>query len=79
MSIPASEIVQVVPGVIGAGGSALDLNGLILTTDTAVPVGTVQSFATARDVERFFGATSTEATLAGIYFNGFDNSTRKPG
>lgn len=79
MSIPASEIVQVVPGVIGAGGSALDLNGLILTTDTAVPVGTVQSFATARDVERFFGATSAEATLAGIYFNGFDNSTRKPG
>lgn len=79
MSIPASEIVRVVPGVIGAGGSALDLNGLILTTDTAVPVGTVQSFATARDVERFFGGTSTEATLASIYFNGFDNSTRKPG
>lgn len=79
MSIPASEIVQVVPGVIGAGGSALDLNGLILTTDTAVPVGTVQSFATARDVQRFFGPTSIEAALAGVYFNGFDNSTRKPG
>lgn len=79
MSIPASEIVQVVPGVIGAGGSALDLNGLILTDNTAVPVGTVQNFATARDVQRFFGPTSTEATLAGIYFNGFDNSTRKPG
>lgn len=79
MSIPASEIVQVVPGVIGAGGSALDLNGLILTDDTAVPVGAVQSFATARDVQRFFGPTSVEATLANIYFNGFDNSTRKPG
>lgn len=79
MSIPASEIVQVVPGVIGAGGSALDLNGLILTDNTAVPVGTVQSFATARDVQRFFGPTSAEATLAGVYFNGFDNSTRKPG
>ncbi|KCB33772.1 DUF3383 domain-containing protein [Bordetella hinzii] len=79
MSIPASEIVRVVPGVIGAGGSALDLNGLILTSDTAVPIGTVQSFANARDVQRFFGATSTEATLAGVYFNGFDNSTRKPG
>lgn len=79
MSIPASEIVQVVPGVIGAGGSALDLNGLILTDNTAVPVGTVKSFATARDVQRFFGATSTEAVLAGIYFNGFDNSTTKPG
>ena len=79
MSIPASEIVQVVPGVIAAGGSALDLNGLILTNDTAVPIGTVQSFATARDVQRFFGPTSTEATLADAYFNGFDNSTRKPG
>lgn len=79
MSIPASEIVQVVPGVIAAGGSALDLNGLILTNDTAVPIGAIQSFATARDVQRFFGPTSTEASLADVYFNGFDNSTRKPG
>lgn len=79
MSIPASEIVQVVPGVIAAGGSALDLNGLILTHDTAVPIGAIQSFATARDVQRFFGPTSTEASLANVYFNGFDNSTRKPG
>jgi len=79
MSIPASEIVQVVPGVIGAGGSALDLNGLILTTNTAVPIGSVQSFSTARDVQRFFGPTSVEAALAGIYFNGFDNATRLPG
>ncbi len=79
MSIPASEIVQVDPGVIAAGGSALDLNGLILTHDTAVPIGAVQSFATARDVQRFFGPTSTEASLADVYFNGFDNSTRKPG
>jgi len=79
MSIPASEIVQVVPGVIGAGGSALDLNGLILTANTSVPVGAVQSFATPDDVSRFFGPTSPEAAVAASYFLGFDNSTKKPG
>ena len=79
MSIPASEIVQVVPGVIGAGGSALDLNGLILTANTSVPVGAVQSFATPDDVSRFFGPTSPEASVAASYFLGFDNSTKKPG
>jgi len=77
MSIPASEIVQVIPGVINAGGSALDLNGLILSDDAAVPVGTVYRFANARDVQRYFGLASKEARLASIYFNGFDTATRR--
>lgn len=79
MSIPASEIVQVNPGVISAGGSALDLNGLILTNNGSVPIGQVMSFATATDVADFFGPTSPEAAAASIYFLGFDNSTKKPG
>lgn len=79
MSIPASEIVQVIPGVISAGGSALDLNGLILTNDGSVPIGQVMSFETAADVADYFGPTSPEAGAASIYFNGFDNSTKKPG
>lgn len=79
MSIPASEIVQVNPGVISAGGSALDLNGLILTNNGSVPVGQVMSFETANDVADYFGPTSPEADAAGIYFLGFDNSTKKPG
>src|SRR5579872_6273182 len=79
LAIPASQIVAVNPGVVGAGGSALDLNGLMLTTSTRVPVGTVLSFPTQLSVAAFFGANSTEAALALIYFNGFDNSAVKPG
>lgn len=78
-SIPASEIVSVVPSVIAAGGTALDLNGLILTTSTRTPIGSVVEFATAADVADYFGPSSAEAAAATIYFNGFDNSTKKPG
>ena len=79
MSIPASEIVTVNPGVLTAGGSAVDLNGLILTNSTTIPLGTVAQFATAQSVSDYFGAGSTEYSLASIYFNGFNNSLKKPG
>jgi len=78
-SIPASAIVSVTPSVISAGGTALDLNGLILTTSTRTPIGSVVEFATAADVADYFGPSSDEAAMATIYFNGFDNSTKKPG
>lgn len=77
-SIPASAIVNVVPNVISAGGSGLDLIGLILTDSTRVPIGTVQRFASAEDVSAFFGPISTEATLASIYFAGYSGSSIKP-
>lgn len=77
-SIPASAIVNVTPNVIGAGGTGLDLNGLILTLTDYVPVGTVMSFATADDVADFFGPLSTEAHMATAYFAGFDGSSIKP-
>jgi hypothetical protein len=78
-SIPASQIASVVPSVIGAGGSALDLSGLILTANPRVPIGAVPSFPSSAAVAAYFGPTSQEATLAGIYFLGFDGSTVKPG
>jgi len=78
MSIPAKKLVNVIPGVIGAGGAALALSGLILTANTAVPIGAVQQFSTADAVSSFFGANTDEAKLAAIYFAGFDNSTSKP-
>jgi hypothetical protein len=78
-SIPANQIASVVPSVIGAGGSALDLSGLILTANPRVPIGTVPSFPSAAAVALYFGATSQEAALAAIYFLGFDGSTVKPG
>ena len=78
-AIPASQIVSVVPSVLGAGGAALDLNGLILTNSNRVPMGTVQSFPSQAAVAAYFGPLSNEAFLADIYFLGFDGSTVKPG
>jgi hypothetical protein len=79
MTIPASEIVQVNPGVVGTGGNPLALNGVILTKSTLIPTNSVQSFSSAAAVSSFFGPASTEYVLAQIYFLGNDNSTQKPG
>lgn len=78
MTIPASKIVQINPGVIGSGGNAAVLNGLILTNNAAVPIGQVMPFSTADAVGKFFGLTSLEYTLAQIYFQGRDNATKLP-
>lgn len=77
-AIPAKAIVAVTPSVLGAGGSALDLSGLLVTPSTRPPIGSVVSFASATDVGSYFGANSVEAAAAAIYFNGFDNSNVKP-
>lgn len=79
MNIPASQLVSVIPGVLGAGGNPLSLNSVFLTHDTAVPVGTVQPFATLDDVQDFFGSSSDEARLAAVYFAGYAGATRLPG
>lgn len=78
-AIPASQIVAVTPSVLSAGGSALDLNGVLLTANTRVPIGQLLSFPSSSAVSAYFGATSQEAALAAIYFLGFDNSNVKPG
>src|SRR6478672_11684169 len=78
-SIAASQIVSVTPSVLSAGGSALDLNGLILTTSTRVPIGIALSFPSLVSVNQYFGPTAQETSLAAVYFLGFDNSNVKPG
>ena len=78
-SISADAIVSVVPSVLSAGGTALQMNGLILTSNTRVPIGTVPLFASAPNVATYFGATSQEAAMAVNYFLGYNNSSVKPG
>lgn len=78
-SIPASQLVSVQPGVLGAGGNPLSLNGVFLTTDTSIPVGEVRPFSTLQDVQDWFGASSPEALLAAVYFNGFTGASVIPG
>jgi hypothetical protein len=79
MTIPASDIVVVNPGVVGTGGNPLALNGVILSKNTLLPTNSVRSFASADSVSNFFGPSSAEYDIAKIYFLGFDNSTIKPG
>lgn len=79
MTIPASALVAVNPSVLSAGGTALALLGLILTTSTRVPIGEVLSFPNdGISVSNFFGASAPEVDTADVYFNGFNNSAKKP-
>ncbi len=78
MTIPAKKLVQVLPGVIGVGGAALALSGLILTANTSVPIATISQFSDATSVGDFFGYGSDEKAIADVYFAGFDTSTQKP-
>lgn len=79
MTIPASALVSVLPGVISAGGSGLNLIGLFLTENTRIPIGTVQSFASVAAVTSFFGAGDAPKTaLATAYFTGNTNATQTP-
>jgi len=78
-TIPFSQVVQVVPSVLSANGIAVDLNGLVLTQNALAPSGTVLQFADAAGVQEYFGASSDEATIANIYFKGYDGGTQLPG
>lgn len=79
MAIPLRKDVQINPGVLPAGGSALDLNGLILTDSAYAPVGSVVTFTSKDDVSAYFGSASAEFSMAEVYFQGYDNSTKTPG
>jgi hypothetical protein len=78
MSIPASDIVGVIPNVISSSGSNALLSGLFLTQNPLMPAGKVYSFASAAAVASFFGAASAEAALAPIYFAGYTGRTAVP-
>lgn len=77
-TIPASELVAVVPSVLAVGGSSLNVTGLFLTDSTRPPIGAVQSFPDAAAVADYFGDSSHEAALAAIYFSGFEGASRLP-
>lgn len=78
MTIPASQIANVVPSVLSAGGNALQLVGMILTQNTRVPIGTVANFTSLVAVQNYFGAGSREAAIAAQYFPGYIGATVIP-
>jgi len=78
-NIPASAIVTINPGVIGAGGNALTMTTMAITKGSRVPIGTIAPFTSYAACVAYFGSGSIEANFAQIYFAGNDNSTVKPG
>ena len=77
-TIPASQLVNVQPGVVDTGGTALSLNGVMLTTSTLIPTNTVVPFATLADVKALFGNDSPEAQYGAVYFKGFSGANIRP-
>lgn len=81
MTIPASQFLSVIPSVLSAGAPPLSMSGLLVlgSGDTSIPIGTVQPFPSATAVSNWFGPTSNQAYLSGIYFQGYEGCTQLPG
>lgn len=77
-NIPISQVVQINPSVIGAGGAQGLLDGLFLTQDEGLPADRPHIFYSARDVGEYFGAQSDEASAASIYFAGVIGGGQQP-
>lgn len=81
-SIPASAFVNVIPGVLNAGGNPLSLNGVLVDNsgDTSVPIGTVKAFPGPGPdaVIAWYGADTPQAALAAVYFAGYIGATSLP-
>ena len=77
-TIPASQIVSVIPSVISAGGTGLNGIGLMLDNTSRIPVGSVLTFTSSQAVATYFGSASKEAAEAAIYFAGFNGATIIP-
>jgi len=77
-TIPISQIAQVNPGVIGAGGQASRLVGVVLTQDASIPPGQPETFYLATDADDWFGPSTPETTAADNYFPGIINGGQLP-
>jgi hypothetical protein len=80
-TIPASSIVDVIPNVVGAGGTARAIIGLVIDDTARVPVaplGSTISFPDQPSVAAYFGDSSNQAKFATTYFNGYTSRTAIP-
>lgn len=77
-TIPISSIVGMVPGVIGGGGAPSRLTGIVLSHDSSLAPGQLQSFYLDSAVDNWFGIGSNEAILADNYFPGIVNGGQLP-
>ncbi|MDC9591148.1 DUF3383 domain-containing protein [Xenorhabdus sp. XENO-10] len=77
-TIPASDIVSILPGVVGTGGNPLALNAVFITKQTPQAMLGVKAFGDDEQVAQIFGTKSKEHEAAQVYFAGFVNSTTRP-
>jgi hypothetical protein len=78
-TIPFSTVADILPGVLSAGGNALDLNAVVLTESIYAPQNEILAFQNSPDAAAYFGEASIEAAIAAGYFQGPDNKTATPG
>lgn len=78
MTIPASQLVDITPRVIGGGLSGLAFVGTFLSKNASLPTATAVPFYSQKAVGEYFGTASNEYALAGNYFLGDSNSPKKP-
>lgn len=78
-TIPLSVDFAITPSVVAAAGSAVDANGLMLTDNELIPVGSVSYFYQASDISALLGSNSNEYLAGQLYFGGYDDSTVLPG
>ena len=78
MTIPASQLVDITPRVIGGGLSGMEFSGTFLTKSDRMPAKTAVPFYTLSDVGEYFGTGSNEYKLAANYFTADSNGTKKP-
>jgi hypothetical protein len=78
-TIPFSTVANILPGVLSAGGNALDLNAVVLSQSIYAPQNEILGFANSPDAAAYFGEGSPEALIAAGYFQGPDNKTATPG
>lgn len=78
MTIPASQLVDITPRVIGGGLSGLAFVGTFLSKSTRLPANQAVPFYSQKAVGEYFGTSSNEYKLAGNYFIADSNSSKKP-
>jgi hypothetical protein len=77
-TIPISQIVSMIPGVIAGGGAPSRLSGMVLTQDASVAPGQILSKFVTTDVTNWFGSGSPEDTMGQAYFPGIINGGQLP-
>lgn len=78
MTIPAKQLVDITPRVIGGGLSGLAFVGTILSKSATLPAATAVPFYSQSAVGDYFGTSSNEYKIAGNYFLADSNSSAKP-